>query len=53
VVGTRGEPHFYHWSRYVHLFTNQLGFDMDMESILCAKQSERYARISKDFGLKW
>jgi hypothetical protein len=46
-------PLLYHWSRYVHLFTNQIGFDIDKESELCAKQSERYARISKDFGLKW
>jgi lantibiotic biosynthesis dehydratase-like protein len=46
-------PLFYHWSRYVHLFTNQLGFDIDEESMLCAKQSERYASISKEFGLKW
>jgi hypothetical protein len=47
------DPLLYHWSRYVHLFTNQLGFGIDEESGLCAKQSERYARISKDFGLKW
>jgi hypothetical protein len=46
-------PLLYHWSRYVHLFTNQLGFNVDEESTLCSKQAERYARISKDFGLKW
>ena len=47
------DPLKYHWSRHVHLFTNQLGFDIDAEAALCAKQSERYARISKDFGMKW
>ena len=47
------DPLKYHWSRYVHLFTNQLGFDIDDESSLCAKQSERYARISSEFGIKW
>jgi len=47
------DPLLYHWSRYVHLFTNQLGFDIDRESALCAKQGERYARISKEFGLRW
>lgn len=46
-------PLVYHWSRYVHLFTNQLGFDIDEEAKLSAKQSERYARISDEFGLKW
>ncbi len=46
-------PLAYHWSRYVHLFTNQLGFDIDEEARLCARQSERYKRISKDFGIKW
>ncbi len=46
-------PLVYHWSRYVHLFTNQLGFDIDDEAGLCAKQSERYRRISKKFGMKW
>ncbi|HME19577.1 MAG TPA: lantibiotic dehydratase C-terminal domain-containing protein [Nitrososphaerales archaeon] len=46
-------PLIYNWSRYVHLFTNQLGFDIDEESRLCAKQSERYAEISKGLGIKW
>lgn len=47
------DPLVYNWSRYVHLFTNQLGFDIDEESKLCAKQSERYARISRELGIKW
>jgi len=47
------DPLLYHWSRYVHLFTNQLGFDMDKEAELCQKQSERYRAISRDFGMKW
>ncbi len=47
------DPFVYHWSRYVHLFTNQLGFDMDRESELCAKQAERYRKISEEFGIKW
>lgn len=46
-------PLLYHWSRYVHLFTNQLGMDIDEEAKLCAKQSQRYAKISEDFGIKW
>jgi hypothetical protein len=47
------DPRFYHWSRYVHLFTNQMGFNVDEESRLCGKQAERYSRISKEFGMKW
>jgi hypothetical protein len=46
------DPLVYNWSRYVHLFTNQLGFDIDDEARLCAKQSERYAKIS-ELGIKW
>lgn len=26
--GVENDPLAYHWSRYVHLFSNQLGFDM-------------------------
>lgn len=48
-----GNPLIYNWSRYVHLFTNQLGFDIDDEARLCARQSERYAEISKKLGIKW
>jgi len=46
-------PLIYNWSRYVHLFTNQLGFDIDEESRLCARQSDRYAKISRELGIKW
>ncbi len=46
-------PLAYHWSRYVHLFTNQLGFGIDDEVNLCAKQAERYRAVSRDFGFKW
>lgn len=51
--GREGDPLVYHWSRLVHLFTNQLGFDMEKEAELCSKQSERYRRIVKDFGMRW
>lgn len=47
------DPLVYNWSRYVHLFTNQLGFDIDKEAELCDKQSRRYAMISGQFGMKW
>jgi hypothetical protein len=47
------DPLVYHWSRYVHLFTNQMGFDIDEEARLCGKQAERYSRISKELGIKW
>jgi hypothetical protein len=47
------DPLVYHWSRLVHLFSNQLGFDMEREAMLCQKQSERYRRIIKEFGLRW
>ncbi len=47
------DPLVYHWSRAVHLFTNQLGFNIDDEARLCGRQAERYAKISRDFGVKW
>lgn len=47
------DPLVYHWSRLVHLFTNQLGFDMEKEAELCSKQSERYNRVMKEFGMRW
>jgi len=47
------DPLLYHWSRFVHLFSNQLGFNMEKEADLCAKQSQRYRRIVKDFGMAW
>ena len=46
-------PLVFHWSRHVHLFSNQLGFDMEEEAQLSAKQSERYRRVSREFGIKW
>jgi Lantibiotic biosynthesis dehydratase C-term len=46
------DPLVYNWSRFVHLFTNQLGFDMEKEAELCAKQSERYKRVM-EFGMRW
>ena len=47
------DPFVYHWSRFVHLFSNQLGFDMEKEAELCSKQSERYRRVVKEFGMRW
>ncbi len=47
------DPLVYHWSRFVHLFSNQLGFDMEEEADLCEKQAERYRRVTKEFGMKW
>ena len=46
-------PFFYHWSRFVHLFTNQLGFDMNEEARLCSKQAARYRKLSRELGMKW
>ena len=43
----------YHWSRYVHLFTNQLGFETTTEANLCSKQADRYRWLSKHIGMKW
>ncbi len=47
------DPLSYHWSRYVHLFTNQLGFGIDEETELCSRQAEKYRRVSKELGIKW
>jgi hypothetical protein len=47
------DPLVYHWSRYVHLFTNQLGFDIDSEARLCSRQAARYHQVSKQLGMKW
>ncbi len=47
------DPLVYHWSRFVHLFSNQLGFDMESEAGLCEKQAERYRRVVGEFGMKW
>jgi hypothetical protein len=46
-------PLAYHWSRYVHLFTNQLGFEINDEVKLCSKQAARYRQVMKDVGMKW
>lgn len=47
------DPLIYHWSRFVHLFSNQLGFNMEKEADLCARQAERYQQITREFGMKW
>ena len=47
------DPLVYHWSRFVHLFSNQLGFDMEREAELCQRQAEQYRRVTKEFGMKW
>jgi len=47
------DPLVYHWSRYVHLFSNQLGFDIDDEVRLCEKQAEGYRKVVVEFGMKW
>ncbi|MGD0145885.1 MAG: lantibiotic dehydratase C-terminal domain-containing protein [Nitrososphaerales archaeon] len=49
----KDNPLVYHWSRYVHLFTNQMGLSIDEETRLCRKQAERYNRVSKELGIKW
>jgi len=49
----QGDPLVYHWSRHLHLFTNQLGFDIDKEVRLSEKQAERYRFISEELGMKW
>lgn len=46
-------PLVYHWSRYVHLFSNQMGFDIDEETSLCGRQAEKYSHVSKELGIKW
>ncbi len=46
-------PLIYHWSRHVHLFTNQLGFGLLDEARLCSRQAARYRRVSKKLGVKW
>jgi Lantibiotic biosynthesis dehydratase C-term len=48
-----GDALAYHWSRYVHLFSNQLGYDMEAEAVLCARQAEGYKRVSREVGLMW
>jgi hypothetical protein len=47
------DPLAYHWSRYMHLFSNQLGFDLDYEVRLCERQAEGYRKVVDEFGMKW
>ncbi|HXY56759.1 MAG TPA: lantibiotic dehydratase C-terminal domain-containing protein [Nitrososphaerales archaeon] len=47
------DPLMFHWSRFVHLFSNQLGFDMGREIELCARQADGYGQVVKEFGMKW
>ena len=47
------DPLTYHWSRHVHLFSNQVGFNIEEEVRLCDKQSERYRQILEEFGMNW
>jgi hypothetical protein len=49
----REDPLVYHWSRFVHLFSNQLGFDMEKEAGLCQRQSEGYLRVTRELGMRW
>jgi Lantibiotic biosynthesis dehydratase C-term len=47
------DPLVYHWSRYVHLFSNQLGFDMRKEADLASQQAEGYRKVNAEFGMEW
>jgi hypothetical protein len=47
------DPLVYHWSRLVHLFSNQLGFDMRKEAELCEKQANNYRWVSREFRVSW
>lgn len=47
------DPLAFHWSRHLHLFTNQLGFGMEDEVRLAEKQAERYRKVVEKFGMKW
>jgi hypothetical protein len=47
------DPLAYHWSRFVHLFSNQLGFDMRREADLCERQAKGYRRVVDEVGMKW
>lgn len=51
--GEGADPLSFHWSRFVHLLTNQLGFDMKEEAELCERQALRYREAVKEFGMKW
>lgn len=47
------DPLAFHWSRYVHLFSNQVGFDMVSEARLASKQSDMYREVHQKFGMSW
>ena len=48
-----GDPLVFHWSRFVHLFSNQLGFDIGKEVELARKQAKNYAKVADEFGMEW
>ena len=52
-MGQRLGPLEFHWSRYVHLFSNQLGFDIPSEVELCARQAATYKRVHREVGMEW
>jgi hypothetical protein len=47
------DPLAFHWSRYVHLFSNQLGFGMEKEAGLAEKQARNYRKVRAKFGMEW
>jgi Lantibiotic biosynthesis dehydratase C-term len=47
------DPLSFHWSRFVHLFSNQLGFDISKEAALSDRQAARYRRVKDEFGMDW
>jgi hypothetical protein len=47
------DPMLFNWSRIVHLISNQMGFNMEKEAELCAKQSKRYKQLVEEQGLTW
>jgi len=49
-AGTLTKPRAYHWSRHVHLFTNQLYGTWDDEIELCLAQARGYLRHVVDGG---
>lgn len=46
------DPVVFHWSRRVHLFTNQLGYNIEDEAELCSRQAERYRQVASQ-GVRW
>jgi hypothetical protein len=51
--GKVGDPLEFHWSRFVHLFSNQLGFDMLKEAKLSARQAKTYRAVHDEIGMDW